>query len=206
MSENPIGPVTAVMSPIGLSVSPTWRLSSSRLAWWELAEELIDRSCDTIEERLEVSGRFAYPFAWRSLIDAHRGRFDRARTTLRPLVEESAGAEKAWWAAILLSVLGFVEYAAGDYQAADRALTQMRDLLDQIGIADGLLDRTEPFHIELLLELGEVDRARESTRAARAKRTDVSADLDRFDAAPCAGDRERGSGRPGRRSRRARRA
>ena len=126
----------------------------------ELAEELIERSCDTIEERLEVSGRFAYPFAWRSLIDAHRGRLDRARTTLWPLVEETAGAEKAWWAAILLSVLGFVEYAAGDHQAADRALTHMRELLDQIGIKDGLIDRTEPFHVELLVQLGEVDRAR----------------------------------------------
>jgi DNA-binding CsgD family transcriptional regulator len=128
----------------------------------ELAEELIERSCDTIEERLEVSGRFAYPFAWRSLIDAHRGRLDRARTTLRPLVEETARTEKAWWEAILLSVLGFVEYAAGDHRAADHALTQMRRLLDQIGIKDGLLDRTEPFHVELLVQLGEIDRARDA--------------------------------------------
>ena len=128
----------------------------------ELAEELIERSCDTIEQRLEVSGRFAYPFAWRSLIDAHRGRLDRARTTLRPLVDETARAEKAWWEAILLSVLGFVEYAAGDHQAADRALTQMRKLLDQIGIKDGLLDRTEPFHVDLLVQRGDIDRARET--------------------------------------------
>jgi DNA-binding CsgD family transcriptional regulator len=128
----------------------------------DLAEELIERSCNTIEERLEVSGRFAYPFAWRSLIDAHRGRFDRARATLRPLVEETAGAEKAWWAAILLSVLGFVEFCAGDHQAADRALTRMRELFDQIGIRDGLLDRTEPFHVELLVQIGQVDRARET--------------------------------------------
>jgi DNA-binding CsgD family transcriptional regulator len=128
----------------------------------DLAEELIERSCNTIEERLEVSGRFAYPFAWRSLIDAHRGRFDRARTTLRPLVEETAGAKKAWWAAILLSVLGFVELAAGDHQAADRALTHMRQLLDQIGIKDALIDRTEPFHVEVLVQLGQIDRARET--------------------------------------------
>jgi DNA-binding CsgD family transcriptional regulator len=38
----------------------------------------------------------------------------------------------------------------------------MRELLDQIGIKDGLLDRTEPFHVELLVQLGEVDRARET--------------------------------------------
>ncbi len=126
----------------------------------DLAERLIEQSCNTIEERLEVSGRFAYPFAWRSLMDAYRGRFDRARETLLPLVAETAQAQKSWWAAGLLSVLGFVEFAAGDYPAADDALSQMRRLLDQIGIRDGLLDRTEPFHAELLVELGHLDRAR----------------------------------------------
>jgi DNA-binding CsgD family transcriptional regulator len=128
----------------------------------DMAEQLIEQSCNTIEERLEVSGRFAYPFAWRALIDAHRGRFDRARTTLLPLVAETTRAEKSWWAAVLLSVLGFVEFAAGDYQAADHALLQMRQLFEQIGISDGLLDRTEPFHAELLVQLGQFDRARQA--------------------------------------------
>ena len=109
-----------------------------------------------------MSGRFAYPFAWRSLMDANGGRFDRARETLLPLVAETAQAQKSWWAAVLLSVLGFVEFAAGDYRAADDALSQMRRLFDQIGIRDGLLDRTEPFHAELLVELGQLDRAREA--------------------------------------------
>ena len=127
----------------------------------DLAGRLIEQSCDTIQERLEVSGRFAYPFAWRSLMDAYRGRFDRARQTLVPLVAGTAHAQKSWWAAVLLSVLGFVEFAAGDYLAADDALSHMRRLLDQIGISDGLLDRTEPFHAELLVQLGHLDRARE---------------------------------------------
>jgi len=117
----------------------------------DLAGRLIEQSCDTIEERLEVSGRFAYPFAWRSLMDAYRGLFDRARETLLPLVAETAQTQKSWWAAVLLSVLGFVEFAAGDYRAADDALSQMRRLFDQIGIRDGFLDRTEPFHAELLV-------------------------------------------------------
>src|SRR5215469_18802061 len=95
-------------------------------------------------------------------MDAYRGRSDRARQTLLPLVAETARAQKSWWAAVLLSVLGFVEFAAGDYRAADDALSHMRRLLDQIGIRDGLLDRTEPFHAELLVELGHLDRAREA--------------------------------------------
>ena len=128
----------------------------------DLAEKLIEQSCQTIEERLVVSGRFAYPFAWRSVMDGYRGRFNRARETLLPLVAETARAQKSWWAAVLLSVLGFVEFAAGDYRAADDALSHMRQLLDQIGIRDGLLDRTEPFHAELLVELGHLDRARDA--------------------------------------------
>ena len=127
---------------------------------WDLAEQHAERSCETLEEG-DVSGRSSYPFAWRSLIDAYRGRVDRARTTLQPLVAEAARTEKAWWGAILLSVLGFVEFTAGNHVAADDALTRMRDLLDGIGIKESLLERTEPFHIESLISLGQLDRARD---------------------------------------------
>ena len=127
---------------------------------WDLAEQHAERSCETLEQA-DISGRSAYAFAWRSLIDAYGGRIDRARTTLQPLVAEAARTEKAWWGAILLSVLGFVEFAAGNHEAADGALTRMRDLLDGIGIKEALLARTEPFHIESLIALGQLDRARE---------------------------------------------
>jgi hypothetical protein len=138
--------------------APLPRLSYLALAEFhaghcDLAVQLIEQSCSTIEERLEVSGRFAYPFAWRSLIDAHRGRTDRARSTLRPLVAEALSGDKSWWAAQLLGVQGAVEFVAGDLRAADHALSQMRLLLEQIGIKDGLLDRTEPFHVEILTAL-----------------------------------------------------
>ncbi len=127
---------------------------------WELAERHAEWSCDTLEQ-LDVSGRFAFVFAWRSLVDAYRGRFERARTTLRPLVDEAARTEKAWRGAILLSVLGFVEFAAGDHEAADSAVTRMRRLLNTLGIEDALLERTQPFHVESLVTLGELERARE---------------------------------------------
>jgi DNA-binding CsgD family transcriptional regulator len=135
----------------------------------DLAERLIEQSCNTIEERLEVSGRFAYPFAWRSLMDAHRGRLGRARSTLRPLVAEAVGGEKSWWAAQLLGVQGVVEFVAGDLREADRVLSQMRLLLEQIGMKDGLLDRAEPIHAELLVQLGQIDRAREILARLEAK-------------------------------------
>ena len=128
---------------------------------WDLAERLVEQSCKTIEERLEMSGRFAFPFAWRALIDAHRGRVDQARTALEPLVEETLRGAKAWWAAILLGTLGFVQFVAGDHRAADQSLIQMSELMDEIGVEDGLVDRTEPFHIELLVQLGQIERARQ---------------------------------------------
>lgn len=127
---------------------------------WDLAEELCERSCDTLAE-LDVGGRFAYAFAWRSQIDAYRGRFDRALTTLTPLVEDAARTETAWWGANLLSVLGFVEFSAGNHEAAEAALTRMSELLDGLGIREALLERTEPFRIESLIALGEIDRARD---------------------------------------------
>jgi DNA-binding CsgD family transcriptional regulator len=37
----------------------------------------------------------------------------------------------------------------------------MRLLLEQIGMEDGLLDRAEPIHAEVLVGLGQIDRARE---------------------------------------------
>lgn len=128
-----------------------------RAGRWEIAEQHAERSCNAIE--LDASGPWALPLAWRSLVDAYRGRFERAQATLRPLIEETDRTEKAWWAAFLLDVQGFVEFAAGNHEAADRALTRMHELFDAIGVTDGLLDRSEPFHIECLLALGQVDRA-----------------------------------------------
>jgi DNA-binding NarL/FixJ family response regulator len=57
--------------------------------------------------------------------------------------------------------LGFVEFAAGEHEAADRALTRMHEWVDSIGAVDALFDRSEPFHIDALLALGELVRARE---------------------------------------------
>ena len=135
-------------------------LAELQAGQWDQAEQHAERSCEMLGQG-DVSGRSAHTFAWRSLIDAYRGRIDRARTTLQPLVAEAVWTEKAWWGAILLSVLGFVEFAAGNHEAADGALTMMRDLLDGIGIKDGLIERTEPFHVESLISLGELDRARD---------------------------------------------
>ncbi len=133
-----------------------------RAGRWDLAEEYVERSCSLIEG-LDFGRAHAVAFGWRSLVDAHRGRLDRARSTLLPLLDEAERTNaRTWWVERLLAILGFVEFNAGDHEAADRALVQMRAVYDSMGVAEPLLDWSEPFQVESLLALGELGRAKEA--------------------------------------------
>jgi DNA-binding CsgD family transcriptional regulator len=125
---------------------------------WALAERYIEESCGTIEQ-VATHGPWAMPFRIRASIDAHRGRTERARATLRPLIEEAERASDLFWAANGLFTLGFVELGAGDEEAADRALTRMAKHFETIGVRDQPNDRSQPDHIEALVALGEAERA-----------------------------------------------
>jgi DNA-binding CsgD family transcriptional regulator len=122
---------------------------------WDAAERGIEEACETIA-RLEVPGPWAAMFRVRALVDAHRGRVERALATFRA---ERPGIP--WWEAIGLSLLAVAEHATGNHAEVDRALTRMHGLMDSMGIRDFLPDRSEPFHIESLVALGEVERARD---------------------------------------------
>ena len=139
-----------------------------RAGRWDLAEQHVEASCAAVEEA-EARGPRAMRFAFRSLVDAHRGRIERARATLLPLIEAVERTEATYWTALALSALAFAEFAAGEHTAADRTLTRMRERLDEIGIEDALLDRSEPFHVESLLALGERDRARDVLERLEAR-------------------------------------
>ena len=132
-------------------------LRAGRLA---LAEQYIEQSCSALLPA-DARGPTAMRFAFRSLIDAHCGRTERARATLAPLIEQFEAVQQVWWTAMSLSTLGFVEFADGDDEAADQALVRMRELIESIGAKEAPLDRSEPFHIEALLALGELDRAQD---------------------------------------------
>jgi DNA-binding CsgD family transcriptional regulator len=132
-----------------------------RAGQWDLAERYVDASCGAIAPD-EARGPRAMRFALRSLIDAHRGKVERARRTLVPLIDAVERTEQNYWAALTLSYLSFAEFAAGNNQAVDQVLTRMRGRLDAIGIKDAVvIDRSEPYHIESLVALGERDRARD---------------------------------------------
>lgn len=125
----------------------------------ETAEAHAEAACAAVEA-LTLGGPRAMVFEKRALVDAHCGRVDRARETANELLARFERTDQPWWAALALSTLAFAEYAAGDARAADIALTGMRARADRVGALDVLFDRSEPFHLEVLLELGEVDRAR----------------------------------------------
>jgi DNA-binding CsgD family transcriptional regulator len=149
----------------------------------QLARLYVDQSCAALG-RLTVQGPRAMVFEKRALVDAHLGRLDRARTTLQELLDQYDRQDQDWWAALTLSTLAVVEYAAGDPRAVDAALTEMRERADRIGAVDVLFDRSEPFHVETLLELGDLDRARGALarleeRGRRLSRPWISAALPR---------------------------
>jgi DNA-binding CsgD family transcriptional regulator len=135
-------------------------LAELRAGEWELAEQYVEDACAALEH-VAVRGPLAMVFEKRAFVDAHRGRIERARATLSPLIERAQQTQQVWWAALSLSTLAVAEFAAGDYQAVDRALTQMREYADSLRVRDVLVDRSEPFHIESLLALGELERARD---------------------------------------------
>jgi DNA-binding CsgD family transcriptional regulator len=135
-----------------------------RAGRWEQAQQHVEESCATLEQ-LGISGAWAMPFRMRALVDAHMGRTARARSTLLPLIAQSEREEHVlYFSALLYSTLGFVEFSAGDHEAADRALTSMRERLEAFGAKELPPDRSEPFHIESLLALGQLDAARDVLR------------------------------------------
>jgi DNA-binding CsgD family transcriptional regulator len=130
-----------------------------RAGHWDVAERYAEESCAALEQ-VDVHGPMLLVFEKRALVDAHRGRIERARTTLEALIGEFERAGQAWWAALALATLAFAEFSAGDHMAVDRALARMHEHAGSLGVKDVVQDRSEPFHIESLLALGQVDHAR----------------------------------------------
>jgi DNA-binding CsgD family transcriptional regulator len=125
---------------------------------WERAEGALEDACATLEQ-FGLRGPVTASFADRSLIDAHRGRTERARRTLTHILETVEPLD-VFWRAVCRSALGSVEFCDGNHEAADEAWTQMRKEADLVGWKDFLEDRSEPDHIEALLLLGKPERAR----------------------------------------------
>jgi len=132
-------------------------MAEFRAGNWDRAEKILEEACATLAQ-FELRGPLTASFADRSVIDAHRGRFERARRTLIEIVD---GVERldVIWRMVCHSALGAVEFCAGNHEAADRAWAAMRDEAGLVGWKDNLEDRSEPDHVESLLALGRLEDA-----------------------------------------------
>lgn len=133
-------------------------MAEFRAGNWAQAEQELEEACETLAQ-FEVRGPFTASFADRSVIDAHRGRIERARQTLHGILDGSE-RDDPFWRMVCHSAQGAVEFCGGDYRAADRAWTQMRAEARVVGWIDFLDDRSEPDHVETLIALGKLDEAR----------------------------------------------
>jgi ATP/maltotriose-dependent transcriptional regulator MalT len=131
-------------------------MAEFRAGNWAEAERALEGACDTLSQ-FELRGPFIASFADRSVMDAHRGRIDRARRTLDQVLAVD-GLDRLW-SMVAHSAQGAVEFCAGDHEAAHRAWGRMRDEARAVGWVDNLEDRSEPDHVEALIALGELDEA-----------------------------------------------
>lgn len=132
-------------------------MAEFRAGNWAEAEETLEAACGTLAQ-FELRGPLVASFADRSVIDAHRGRIERARETVDSILAVD-GLDR-FWRMVCHSAQGAVEFCAGSYEAADRAWTQMRGEARAVGWIDFLDDRSEPDHVEALVALGRLDEAR----------------------------------------------
>jgi DNA-binding CsgD family transcriptional regulator len=142
---------------------------------WELARTLLDQSCAELEP-VGTHGPLGMPFWTRARLDAQTGRIDQARAALLPMLDaarERSGSP--WFTTFVLETLGFMALTEGDLAAADRAFVELEELLESIGVTVPLAVRPDADHVEAVVGLGDVERARRhlarfEERAARSPR------------------------------------
>jgi DNA-binding NarL/FixJ family response regulator len=94
----------------------------------------------------------------RGLVDAHLGRLDEARASGERIVEtfgsDFQGSLGHW-------VLGFVALSTGDAAVADEQYSRAQAVIDAQGLREPARFRFQPDHLEAVVQLGQLRRARE---------------------------------------------
>ncbi|HUQ22615.1 MAG TPA: AAA family ATPase, partial [Gaiellaceae bacterium] len=127
---------------------------------WALARRLVEQSCAELEP-VGSQGPLGMPFWTRARFDVYTGRIEEARATLLPMLADArARPGNAWFTTFLLEVLGFAALTEGDCDAADRAFAELEELLASIGVTVPFAVRPDADHVEAVVGLGEIERAR----------------------------------------------
>jgi DNA-binding CsgD family transcriptional regulator len=97
----------------------------------------------------------------RALIAAHFGEVTEARDAALEGLALAEGAEDPWLSGGLLSVLGFLELSLDDFGASEHWLSRADAMVERIGLAEPARFRFHGDHIEAVIALAELERARE---------------------------------------------
>jgi DNA-binding CsgD family transcriptional regulator len=123
---------------------------------WETADRLAAEGVE-LADRTASSAFLGSALFARGLVDAHLGRLDEARDSGRRIVDllfSSLQRSLGWW------VLGFVALSAGDAALADEHYSRAQEIVDSLGQREPARFRFQPDHIEAVVELGDLGRAR----------------------------------------------
>jgi DNA-binding CsgD family transcriptional regulator len=124
------------------------------------AREHAEAGRRVIEQAGHPLGR-AVTLGDRALVAAYLGEEPEAREAGVAGLELAVQGQDPWLAASLLSTLGFLELSLDDFEAADRWLTRADSSVESVGLAEPARFHFHGDHIEAVLGLGDVDRARE---------------------------------------------
>jgi DNA-binding CsgD family transcriptional regulator len=137
--------------------------------------DLAERYVREKRELLQISG-FQH-VTWSSAgtptrLDAIAGRIDEARTQARDALRGLAESRDEWSMLNVLPSAGFAELTAGEDCAAEAHLSRADELAEALGVLEPNRLRLHADLIEVLVRLGELDRARRvlerfTTRALR---------------------------------------
>lgn len=93
-------------------------------------------------------------------VDAHLGAAAEAREGALEALAIAEEAEDPWFSASILFVLGFLELSVDDLVAAERWLSLADSTVERVGLAEPARFRFHGDHIEAVVGLGDLDRAR----------------------------------------------
>jgi DNA-binding CsgD family transcriptional regulator len=125
---------------------------------WQAAERYAAQSWEAGEQVDHRVWRVTTFYA-RALIDAHMGRIDAAKAAAGDGLAVATAAGDDWAAMMLHGVLGFAELSAGNLGAAEASLSAAAALADRIGLAEPAAWRFHANHVEIVIGLGDLDRA-----------------------------------------------
>jgi len=150
-----------------------WATLELRAGNWDLAEENVSEVA-TIVERTGQRIVRQRCLLLTALLHVLHGRIEPARAVGAEALALATEVGARWNVAESLAALGFVELSAGDLNAAAAHLDGVDEIYRQIGLGEPRLFRYQADHIETLVALGQLERARSALERLEQQGTPVA--------------------------------